>query len=389
MCALSRGGRKDKKHITEANFDVHMILNSSVVRMMSQILSLTVISAIFATTSATCGTDMPIEPQPGNSESVTITVTDPNLGPVDRRFRIHIPAGYSDGNDVETPLVLDLHGWTGYGGDWRKMDDVADEDPDGGFIAIHAQGYGDPSSGIKWQSWNCSRTDGPLGPPCVLPRPAGYETQCYDTCGQCDTINSCDWTACYDDTVFMRAMVDYVNDKYCLDMDSIHLTGYSNGGMFSYYAASQLNDILASITTNAASPLLGFGDVPLDPPISLLDFHGQLDGVIPYDSDSPFANGEGPNNSVISGDLYYYQQSPDTWGKWVYTMGCSGQKPYPTDMDGIDAWSCKIWSDCVDEKEVVHCTGDYGHDYPFSQETPSYIGGVRIMWDFMKAHRKN
>merc|ERR1712117_848863 len=171
-------------------------------------------------------------------------------------------------------------------------------------------------------------------------------------------------TACYDDTVFMRAMVDYVNDKYCLDMDSIHLTGYSNGGMFSYYAASQLNDILASITTNAASPLLGFGEVPLDPPISLLDFHGQLDGVIPYDSDSPFANGEGPNNSAISGDLYYYQQSPD-------------------------AWSCKIWSDCVDEKEVVHCTGDYGHDYPFSQETPSYIGGVQIMWDFMKAHRKN
>ena len=41
--------------------------------------------------------------------------------------------------------------------------------------------------------------------------------------------------------------MDYVNDNYCLDMNSIHMTGISNGGMFSYYMASRLNDILASI----------------------------------------------------------------------------------------------------------------------------------------------
>ena len=183
-------------------------------------------------------------------------------------------------------------------------------------------------------------------------------------------------------------MVDYVNDMYCLDMESIHLTGYSNGGMFSYYAASQLNDIIASITTNAASPIIGFGDVPLNPPISLLDFHGQLDGVIPYDVNSASSQGMGPYNSVISGDLYYYYQSPDAWGKWVEDLGCGGQNIYPTDMDGIDSWRCNIWSGCLDGTEVVHCTGDYGHDYPFSEENPSYIGGVRIMWDFMKTHRK-
>ena len=64
--------------------------------MESRALFLAVMSAIVVTVMATCGTDMPIEPQPGNSESVTITVNDPNLGPVDRHFRIHIPAGYSE-----------------------------------------------------------------------------------------------------------------------------------------------------------------------------------------------------------------------------------------------------------------------------------------------------
>ena len=121
-------------------------------------------------------------------------------------------------------------------------DDASDEDPDGGFIVVHGDGNGDSPSGK--QSWNCSRTDGPLGPPCVLPRPDDF-VQCYDSCPDCDAANSCDFTACLDDLAFVRALVDHVRDNYCLDADSVHLTGISNGGMFSYYAASRLGDIIA------------------------------------------------------------------------------------------------------------------------------------------------
>ena len=121
-------------------------------------------------------------------------------------------------------------------------DDASDEDPDGGFIVVHGDGNGDSVTGK--QSWNCSRTDGPLGPPCVLPRPDDF-VQCYDSCPDCDAANSCDFTACLDDLAFVRALVDHVRDNYCLDEDSVHLTGISNGGMFSYYAASRLGDIIA------------------------------------------------------------------------------------------------------------------------------------------------
>ena len=67
---------------------------------------------------------MPNQPQPGNSRSVSLTVTDPNLGEVERSFIVHLPAGYSPsgGNDVRTPLVLDFHGWTGDGSSQQFRD---------------------------------------------------------------------------------------------------------------------------------------------------------------------------------------------------------------------------------------------------------------------------
>ena len=137
----------------------------------------------------------------------------------------------------------------------------------------------------------------------------------------------------------------------------------------------------------AGSPLIGFGEVPLDPPVSVIDFHGLADGVIPYDAAS--GNGEGPFDSVVSWDYYYYEQKPATVAKWAAEMGCGGEAAYPTDMDGVGGWACQIWSDCLGGAEVAHCTGQYGHNYPFAGQNPPYIGGTRILWEFMRSHRKN
>ena len=51
----------------------------------------------------------------------------------------------------------------------------------------------------------------------------------------CDSETSCDWTACYDDIEFTKAVINDVRNKYCVDDSSIHMTGISNGGMFMYY----------------------------------------------------------------------------------------------------------------------------------------------------------
>ena len=364
---------------------------------------LLVLGALTTKALATCREEMPPGPPPGSSKSVSIMVNDPNLGQVERTFRIHLPSGYSPDNDVETPLWLDFHGFGWDAGDFLltigtlfhapAMDAVADEDPDGGFIAVHLDGYSDKPSGtlLPWSTWNVSGTEGPLGPPCVLPRPEGFESLCFESCPHaCDPENSCDLSHCYDDTAFVRAVVDYVGEKYCLDRKSVHMGGYSMGAFFTYYAASRLNDILASIAPNAGCPILGFGDVPLDPPVSLIDFHGLEDGLAPYDVDSPASLGPGPHDSLITPGYFYYEQNPEVMAKWVDALECNNSSSaYPTDMDGIDGWSCVVWSDCVDGKEVVHCNGLYGHDYPFRDDNPKYIGGFRILWNFMKSHRKD
>ena len=62
------------------------------------------------------------------------------------------------------------------------------ETENGGFIVVHAVGggkhdHGNHVHGGWWGSWNVSRTDGPLGPPCLLPRPEDNPIECYDSCG--------------------------------------------------------------------------------------------------------------------------------------------------------------------------------------------------------------
>ena len=69
-------------------------------------------------------------------------------------------------------------------------------------------------------------------------------------------------------------------------------------------------------------------------------------------------------------------------------MKCLGPEKYETPMDGQTGWQCQIWTGCHDGySEAVACTADHGHDYPFGA-IDSYVEGARLMWHFMKNHRK-
>ena len=87
-----------------------------------------------------------------------------------------------------------------------------------------------------------------MGPTCDLDRSAwDNPTECYYSCPLCDENTSCDWTSCYDDIGFIDFVIQDAADKHCIDLDQLHLSGVSNGGMFAYYVASLATDALGTM----------------------------------------------------------------------------------------------------------------------------------------------
>jgi len=345
---------------------------------------------------AKCDGEVPFYPEPGKYRPLALPVDDPNLGVVIRKFGIHIPEEYSP--DKKTPMIMHFHGSGGQGSNScpHNWCDISDEDADGGFIVVGPDGVDNV--------WNVSATDGPMGPTCVLPRPPSHPARCdvYESCNiyydvpeDCDYVeqNTCDWRNCYDDTAFVRAIYDYVRSHYCIDVNSVHMSGSSNGGMFVYANTDKLNDIIASFGPVVADPVVGYPkSPPLDPPVSIIDFAGLLDETIPYDLDSPGTHGEGPHSTVISSWYSYLDQKPNVVQRYKNEMGCTTHGDYPTEMDDAEEWdgfSCEIWSDCLEGNEFVSCVGNFEHGWPYTHTHPETgINVTRILWDFMKRHRR-
>ena len=96
--------------------------------MASSILLLATLLCGIATApvAATCGGHTPNQPAPGESYVVPIMVDDPNLGEVERTFRLYVPVTYT--NDVEIPLVMNFHARGATGTDWIGLHDTSDQE---------------------------------------------------------------------------------------------------------------------------------------------------------------------------------------------------------------------------------------------------------------------
>ena len=121
-------------------------------------------------------------------------------------------------------------------------------------------------------------------------------------------------------------------------------------------------DYFASIAPVGASPLLGFGDVP-SWPISIIDFHGVRDDTIPYHLAT--AEEEGPHGSLVSWDGYYYHDKRTVITELADGRGCGAERAWLTNMDGTKEWACVARGECRGGGEVVHCSANFGHNYPF------------------------
>tara|TARA_B100001059_G_scaffold185723_1_gene187520 strand:+ start:290 stop:1345 length:1056 start_codon:yes stop_codon:yes gene_type:complete len=150
--------------------------------------------------------------------------------------------------DEPKPLILWLHGFGGNSAQENYFDFRSRVD-ELGFLLCTPDGTEDAANS---QFWNAT-----------------------DAC--CDLGNFQP-----DDSEYLRTLIETIISEHEVDLNRIHVTGYSNGGFMSHRMACDHADLIASIASLA-------GVTHLDPtlcvpsePVHVLQMHGTLDSTIEY-----------------------------------------------------------------------------------------------------------
>jgi polyhydroxybutyrate depolymerase len=253
------------------------------------------------------------------------------VGGTTRVFNVHVPDSYSPHSP--TAVVLNFHGFGSDGTQQDELSGMSREADIAGFIAVHPEGLGD------LQSWNA---------------------------GEC-----CGYAAMHqvDDLGFVNAMLDALESKLCVDPGRVYVTGMSNGAFFAQRIGCELSDRVAAI-----APVAG---VVLQPactpsrPISVIEFHGTLDPLVPYQGDT----------------LLGLRSVPETFALWSGIDDCHGE--IAVTYENHDS-RCVTEQACGAGTKVTLCTvTGGGHTWPgglplppqFGYTTP-YLSATHAMWTF-------
>ncbi len=176
-----------------------------------------------------------------HKNDVAPTQVHVSVGGVDRSALVHVPAGRAGHRRL--PLVLTFHG-AGSTAEFQASYDGVDAQGDrAGFVSVHPQGtpvslFGAPTLG--WDIYNPASTE-----------PA-----------------------------FVRALLDELEARLCVDHERVYAIGLSNGGGLAELLSCTLGDRIAAIATIAPLPAPPCPGAPAMPTIS---FHGRQDALVPYD----------------------------------------------------------------------------------------------------------
>ena len=256
------------------------------------------------------------------------------VGGVDRTVHVHVPKGYDATR--AWPVVLNFHGYTSNGAEQNLLAHMNDKADAVTFISVHPEGTGSTPS---WNAGAC--------------------------CGDAAANAT-------DDVGFVGKIIDELESKLCVDAHRVFATGMSNGGFLSHRLACELSARIAAV-----APVAGLLAIPTcNPtrPMSVFQFHGTLDPLVPYDG-SPTMG---------------FPSVLQTMAGWATRTGCSGT-PRETSKKG-DV-TCTTYDGCKGGAEINLCTVTRGgHTWPGGLPVPSLgytttnIVATDAMWDFFVKH---
>ncbi len=168
-----------------------------------------------------------------------------------------------------------------------------------------------------------------------------------------------------DDLGFVEAMIDHLDDTYCVDRKRTLVTGFSMGGYFSNYIGCSRPDLVTAIGPHSGG---GPPDDCEPGPKPVMIMHGTLDLII--------RPGCGP----------------EARDKWVEHNGCSTD----VETETVKGGHCERSLGCPPGGQVVYCEfkgmihGWAGHNCGFPTCILPYGGGdnyedaTRLVYDFFK-----
>jgi polyhydroxybutyrate depolymerase len=246
-----------------------------------------------------------------------------------RTYNLHIPPGLDLSKPA--PLVFAFHGGGQSASAFEGFAHLQPKADASGFILVEPEGTIalpglSPGTLDVWNAGNC--------------------------CELAAEINTN-----VDDVGFVRAMIDAIGQRVCIDPNRIFATGFSNGGMLAHRLACELSDRIAAIAAVSG----GMGNMDLDkmPPqmlfpcnpkrqVPVLHIHGTQDACYPFDG------GWGPLSLVT------FESAPSTVQDWVARNGCSTTPP--TTVLSHGAATCTLYP-CPHAGEVEFCMIDGGGHY--------------------------
>ena len=175
------------------------------------------------------------------------------------------------------------------------------------------------------------------------------------------------WTSksTIDDLDFVDTVISLLKDKIQIDETRIYSSGMSNGGYMGYHLACNLSSKFAAIASVTGSMTNDtFNECDPTHPTPILQIHGLLDFIVPYD-------GNAGSKSI-----------PDVINYWVNYNSCNLDPETLVKYDDYSLVVYETYSNCLNDvnvKLILH--PEMGHDWPSTQ---SYnVNASSEIWNFV------
>ena len=207
-----------------------------------------------------------------------------------RGYTIYVPSTWKP--NVVSPLLIAMHGLSGWGVQLMANTDFNNLSEANGFIVVYPDGTGEKLGDKGIRSWNGGQ--------------AGWCTS-----GNCPTSQITN----VDDVGFISRLIDDVSTRYSINPKRVYLTGHSNGSQLAQRLACQLSNRITAVAVVAGH--LAIDTCNPDSPVSVLQIYGTEDTLNP----------ENGGIAKITLGIYSYEFISTPVMKSVQTMaaanGCS------------------------------------------------------------------